>query len=294
MKTLPAGLQDHLDSGATTMCYCWRLIRKDGVTMGFTEHDEDLTFDGTTFEAASGFQATQITSSLGLNVDNLDVSGALSSDAIKEEDITAGRYDDSKIELWWVNFADVSQRVLMVKGNIGEVKQQGIAFNAELRSMSNRLNQKQGRKYQRTCDAVFGDERCKFNKASVTEAGTIAVTNTPRSFVVSGLSAANDFYSRGVLTWTSGSNNGSSFDVKTHVNSGTVIIELWTPCPFNPEVGDTFTIVAGCKQDMATCRDKFNNLANFQGFPHIPGNDVLYRTPTQGGSNQNGGSLVGN
>lgn len=295
MKTLPAGLQAHLDSGATTMCYCWRVVRKDGVTLGFTEHDNDLVFLSTTFEASAGFSATQVSSSLGLNVDNLDVAGAMQSDHITEPDLTAGRYDDAKVELWYVNFTDVSQRTLVLKGNLGEVKQSGIAFTAELRSLTNRLNQKQGRKFQRTCDAVFGDARCKFNKASVTETGTITVSSSPRSFRASGLSAATDFYSRGVLTWLTGPNAGAAYDVKTHTNSsGVVTVELWTPCPYAPVVGNTFTIVAGCKQDFDTCKTKFNNIANFQGFPHIPGNDIIYKTPSQGGSNQGGGSLVGN
>jgi len=28
MKTLPDGLQAHLDSGATTLCWCWQLTRR--------------------------------------------------------------------------------------------------------------------------------------------------------------------------------------------------------------------------------------------------------------------------
>ena len=57
MKTLPAALQSHLDTGATTLAWCWRVTRRDGVTLGFTDHDRDLTFDGATYEAATGFTA---------------------------------------------------------------------------------------------------------------------------------------------------------------------------------------------------------------------------------------------
>ena len=60
MKTLPAALDAHLATGATTLCWCWRLTRRDGIRFGFTDHDRDVVFDGTTFEAAAGFTASEI------------------------------------------------------------------------------------------------------------------------------------------------------------------------------------------------------------------------------------------
>ena len=50
MRALSAGLQDHLNSGATTLCWCWRITRNDGTAFGFTDHDRDIAFDGTLFE----------------------------------------------------------------------------------------------------------------------------------------------------------------------------------------------------------------------------------------------------
>ena len=47
MKTLPAALDAHLATGATTLCWCWRLTRRDGIRFGFTDHDRDVVFDGT-------------------------------------------------------------------------------------------------------------------------------------------------------------------------------------------------------------------------------------------------------
>jgi len=58
MKALSPDLAAHLASGATTLCWCWRVVRRDGVVLGFTDHDRALTFDGTTYEAASGFTAS--------------------------------------------------------------------------------------------------------------------------------------------------------------------------------------------------------------------------------------------
>jgi len=36
MKQFAATLQTHLDSGTTTLAWCWRLTRNDGAVFGFT------------------------------------------------------------------------------------------------------------------------------------------------------------------------------------------------------------------------------------------------------------------
>ena len=90
MKTLPSGFQAHLDSGATTLCWCWRITRRTSERLGFTDHDRDLVFDGTTFEAATGFSASEIRSSVGLGVDNLEVQSALVSSRLSETSLAAG------------------------------------------------------------------------------------------------------------------------------------------------------------------------------------------------------------
>ena len=105
MKTISEDLQSHLNSGVTTLCWCWKITRNDGAVQGFTDHDTDLAFDGVTYEAASGFTASEVQSSLGLAVDNLTVVGALNSSTINEADLAAGLYDDASIEIWRVNWS---------------------------------------------------------------------------------------------------------------------------------------------------------------------------------------------
>ena len=80
MKTLPTGLQAHLDSGTTTLAWCWKITRRDGAVYGFTDHDLALIFAGTTFEPESGFVPSEIRAAQDFSVDAQDVEGALSSD----------------------------------------------------------------------------------------------------------------------------------------------------------------------------------------------------------------------
>ena len=276
------------------MCYCWRVKRKDGVIMGFTEHDDPVTFAGMTYEAEAGFTATQVQQALGLSVDNMEVVSAFRSDHISEIDLIAGVYDDAEIIVYWVNWSAPAQRTIIMAGNFGEVTQRGIEFRCELRSLTHRLNQKVGRVYQRTCDAVFGDNRCKANAAAVTFTGTVTSVSTNGAFTASGLGAhATDYFGRGVLKWLTGSNANAITDIRTHALVGaSAQFDLWTPAVADVQVGDTFQVTAGCKQTAEVCKAKFNNLVNFQGFPHMPGQDVITTYPTQGGDNQEGGALV--
>jgi uncharacterized phage protein (TIGR02218 family) len=298
VKNISTGLQNHLDGRATTMCYCWKVTRNDGLVQGFTDHDKSLTFDSVAYEASTGFTASQFAASMGLAVDNLEVEGALSSDSLNEEDLATGQYDNASVELYWVNWANVSQRHIVSKGYIGEVKRSGVMFQAEVRGLSNMLQQKLGRKYQRYCNAVIGDARCgiDLNSATYKGSGTVDSVSSNRTFTATGLTGfADDWFTAGVVNWLTGANANSSMEVKLHdYTSGVVTIELWQAMPNNIAASDTFSITVGCKQDAATCNSKFNNIANFRGFNLIPGPDVLLFYPKQGDDNLDGGSLLGN
>lgn len=279
MKAISPSLQSHLQSGATTLCWCWRLTRKDGATQGFTDHDRALSFDGTVFEAAAGFTASDITDSLGLSVDNLEVTGAISSPALDEDDLAAGRYDDATVEIYRVNWQSPADRVLMRYGSLGEVRRSGHAFTAEVRGLAHYLQQPKGRLYQYTCDADFGDARCGVNIDTPAFKGVAAVTAaiSARKFEVSGLGAfGTGFFTRGLAEFTSGAAAGLKIEVKAHVKaSGVVSLELWSDAQGPPAAGDTLTVTAGCDKYMATCKNRFGNAVNFRGFPDMPGNDFV-------------------
>lgn len=279
MKQLDSAFATHLASRTTTLAWCWRLTRRDTVKLGFTDHDRDLQFDDTVFEAAAGFTGSELRDSVGLSVSNMEVESALSSSRLREEDILAGAYDDARVEIWRVNWQEPAQRVLMRSGSIGEVRRNGLSFTAEVRGLSHYLQQPSGRLFQYGCDARLGDERCKVNLASAEFHGTGAVTilQTARSFVVSSLEGhAAGWFSRGTLSFTSGANAGRAFEIKQHVAGATqVSIELWQEPVAAVQVGDTFVAVAGCDKHLATCAAKFSNTRNFRGFPHMPGNDFL-------------------
>ena len=297
MRAIPAALQARLDSGVTTLAQAWKLVRRDGVIAGFTDHDRDLVIDGVTYRAGTGFGASEASSRFDLSVDGGEIAGALIDDALTEADLAAGRYDAADIETWLVDWSDVSLRVLTARGRLGEIRREGAAFTAELRGLADLLSQESGRLYTAKCGADVGDSRCRVNIGHPTlrGSGTVAAVLGTSLFAASGLAAyADGLFSAGRLTWSSGGNAGLAVEVKQHsVEFGDITLSLWQAMPEDVSEGDTFTVSAGCDKRFATCRDRFGNSDNFRGFPHIPGNDFVISYPVPGtaaGSSESGDS----
>lgn len=289
-------LQAHLLQGVTTLCRAWDLTRKDGWVMGFTDHDLDLRFDGLTYRADTGMTAKVLSQSTGLSVDNTEALGALSAVAVTEEDIQAGRYDGAQVRAWLVNWTAPEQRALQFQGTIGEITRSGGAFQAELRGLAEALNQAQGRVYQKPCSAILGDGGCRFDLDTPGYSTELSVETVEEARVfrfaqIAGFDAR--WFENGRLEVLDGAAAGLTGLVKNdREGGGARMIELWHSLRAEVAPGDRIKLVAGCDKRSETCKVKFNNFLNFQGFPHIPGEDWLVSYPVRGRRN-NGGSLQG-
>lgn len=275
MRTLPPELAAHLAGEATTTCHCWRVTRSDGLVLGFTDHDHDLRFAGTTFLAASGFSGGEVEAATGLAASTDAVAGGFSSEVITEEDLAAGLYDRARVERYLVNWDRPEQHMLLDVREVGEVTRSGAAFTAELRSLAHRLAQPQGRVYNRRCAAQFGDGRCRADLAAWTGEGTVVAVVDASTIIVQGLASfTDDFFRLGLLTLE----NGQPVDIEGHrrLADGTAELRTWLPLEGGVEAGQGFVITAGCDKTFATCKARFANHLNFRGFPHVPGTDFAY------------------
>lgn len=286
MRALDQAFQARLDGGATTLCRCWLVIRSDGAAFGFTDHDEDVAFDGQVFLANSGMTAQAIERTTGLSIDNAEAVGALSAAGLSEADLRAGLFDGAAVQHWLVDWSDPAARVLEFRGTLGEIRQAAGAFEVELRGAAEALNQPVGRAYQGTCEQALGDAKCGVDTTDPAFAASVTVTEVlgPRLVVVSDLSAyAEDWFTHGSALWSGGANAGRSGQVKLDLVLGTDRrLEFWRDPAFAIAVGDTLDVVAGCDKAAATCRAKFSNFLNFRGFPHIPGDDWVTAYPATG------------
>jgi uncharacterized phage protein (TIGR02218 family) len=180
-------------------------------------------------------------------------------------------------------------------GRIGEVRREDKAFVAELRSLADQLAQETGRLYGATCSVDLGDVRCGIDLGDPAFRGEGMVTalNGVSSFTASGLDAFDDgWFTAGKLVFTSGANEGAAMEVKRHAaNGATVMLALWQAMAEPVAEGDTFVVTAGCDRRLSTCRKRFDNVVNFRGFPHIPGNDFVLRYAVDGEPGNDGASL---
>ncbi|MEM1074964.1 MAG: DUF2163 domain-containing protein [Pseudomonadota bacterium] len=292
MAQMNAELKAHLESGLTTLAHAWAIERKDGVILGFTDHDQDLQFGGVTYRADTGLSALSLAQSTGLSVDNTDALGALSDLSIREDDIEQGRFDEAKVRAWLVNWQDVSQRFLQFRATIGELRRADGGFEAELRGLTEMLNRPLGRVYQKPCTAVLGDEKCGVNVLSPAFSVALPVEYVDRSRIFQWQSIAGfepGWFNRGRLEVLDGAGAGLWGMIKQDVLIGdTRMIELWEPIRSPLIAGERVRIIAGCDKRNSTCRAKFGNLLNFQGFPDLPGDDWLLAVPRSTGTNTGG------
>ena len=95
------------------------------------------------------------------------------------------------------------------------------------------------------------------------------------------------WFASGILTWTSGANVGRITEVPAHDLAGSIATLTLLEAPVRPiAAGDSFTARAACDKRMATCGAKFANVANFRGFPNIPGQDAVLRFASRDGGNE--------
>jgi uncharacterized phage protein (TIGR02218 family) len=261
----------------TSSAYGWRLERRDGVTMGFTSHDRDVEVDGLLLRGAPGMMPSSITESLGLDVDGLDVRGALTSDAIRPDDLQAGRWDGAQLSIFlfdWSNPA-AGQRILAV-GELGAVSYGGDRFEAEFKGPASKLDRAVAPYTSPSCRAGFCDADCGLNAARFTHEATVASVTGTTITLTQDLPGATGAFALGRLRWLGAANCGLYSDIMA---SGADSLQLAGPPPFAVAPQARVQLIEGCDKLIATCADRFANAINFRGEPYLPGNDILTRYP---------------
>ncbi|MFD1795824.1 DUF2163 domain-containing protein [Paracoccus aurantiacus] len=263
----------------TTIARAWSITRKDGLTLGFTDHDQQLSFHGISFRPDVGLTAQAVVQGTGLSVDNTEVIGALSDGAIEERDIVAGRWDGAELCQWEVDWADPSKAVLVFRGHLGEVTRGGGMFRAELRGLSEPLNKVKGRVFQPRCSALLADSACKVDMTApgLSAEGILEDVDGAR-LTLSHLAGYDDrWFERGRINILTGEAAAIEGHIKNDraMPGGLREIDLWVEPGGLPRRGDRIRIEAGCNKSASMCRAKFNNFINFRGFPHLPEEDWL-------------------
>lgn len=291
-RSISGAMQTWLGNESVTLAYCVKLTRRDGVIFGFTSFDRDITFSSQLYEASNSMIGSAIKSAVGTGVDNMDIIALLRSDRINQIDIQAGIYDTATLEIFAVNWADLTMgKMILLKGLLGEIRMQDGQFTVEIRSLAQRLTQQIGELTTSSCRARLGDSRCTINLAGtdpITGLGyrvskTVTVVTDALTLTFGSVSQASSYFAYGVVTFTSGLNTGLSREIKSHTNSaGAAALSLQEQFPYAIAVGDVATLQVGCDGLFPTCVSKFANAVNNQSNPHVPGIDKISQVGKSG------------
>lgn len=290
-KTIPVALAAHYATPWHTICTCVKVVRTDGVTLGFNSTNRPLTVAGLVYEP--GFDLQALASTESLSVDNLELRIVPDDATVPASDLLTGRWNNAAFTVFEVNYKAPADGINILKvGTLGEVQTRRAYFVVEFRSQSQALQQTQVIYTNKTCRARLGDALCTVDLGPFTYTGTITAADSASIFSDSGRAEADDWFGEGIIQFTSGNNDGFRQKVRAFAAGGE--FTLSRPLPFTPAPGDTYSVIAGCRKrhdrnlanpdGVSDCLDKFNNVLNFQGEPHLPGLDALTKpggTPTQ-------------
>ncbi len=283
MRNLSQSMIASLQSGVTHLSWCWKLTRTDGIVSGFTDHDQDLVFDGLVWKAASGIAPGVIETALGFETDSAGTAGSVLHDTLSAEDLKSGLFDGARVEIWRVDWQNTDDRVGIWAGEIGDIQVENNAFQAELVSNSRKLERNIGRSFSKNCDAELGDTRCE-KDITGPPWRTIATIETvigPSSFTVQGLSfSPADWFVFGAVEWLDTEKTANHARIFKHYSSGPdEVFELLLSPRIPLESGDQIALIVGCDKTLIHCADRFANVGNFRGCPFMPGNDALLAIP---------------
>ena len=90
MRNTPSALLAHMRSTNPTLCSLISVTRTDGVVLAVTDHDRDVPYLSTVYEASLGVGASAMEITATLGVDNLETKGFLGVLGVSEASIASG------------------------------------------------------------------------------------------------------------------------------------------------------------------------------------------------------------
>lgn len=262
-----------LDAELTHLALCWRLVRRDGVALGFTSHDRPLLVNGLRHESRPGMSPSAVVLGDGVTADDMEVAGALSAGALTGADLLAGRWDGARMDLFLVDWRDPDAgQQWLAEGSLGDVAVgtgADAGFTAELIGPGAALAASVVESCSPECRAELGDARCKVDLRPRERLATVTAVAQDR-VQTAGIVAADQV--QGELAVLDGPNAGLVRRLLAEDGGWLVMDE-----PLALAAGARVRLREGCDKRFATCRERFANARNFRGEPHVPGADLLTR-----------------
>ncbi|MBO9580743.1 MAG: DUF2163 domain-containing protein [Sphingobium sp.] len=265
-----------LGQSLCAFAFCWRLERRDGVTIGLTSHDRTVMVDGLRYEPAPGITPSAIQHGGDPRTDIAEVAGALSGAALSEADLDAGRWDGASAVLHLTEWTEPGTLWLeLARGTLGSVARSSIGYSAALKGLGVQLAEEAAPATSPTCRARFGDRDCTVDLRPLQSTAVLIEAHAER-VRFDGL--GEGLYLFGSLRWLTGPCAGIAQMIVGQDGDDLFLAE---PPPLAVEAGMRALLTQGCDKRLATCSARFGNAANFRGEPFLPGMDLLTRYPGQ-------------
>lgn len=258
----------------SSQAWYWSVQRADGVGLATTSHDRSADVEGVTYEAAPDFTPDELILSDRLFGSELSFSGPLVSRGLRRQDVVAGRWSGASIQLAVGDWRSASPPTVLCGGQLGLLRIRGEAFTAKLDLKPEKLREQACPQTSPECRAMLGDRQCRVDLRERRQHSHVSIANGAALT----LADATDLqrFRFGRLRWLSGKNAGLEHDV---VDVAQGWLRLREEPAYEAEPGDRVLLTDGCDKRLQTCSERFHNVANFRGEPHLPGTDLLTRYP---------------
>jgi uncharacterized phage protein (TIGR02218 family) len=263
-----------LSRDVVPIAWCWRIERRDGVTIGLTTHDRAINIDGLVYSPAPGMRPSAVGQRIGLEAASLEIEGALSGSAIAEADLADGRWDGAAVRLSVVNWQDSNQQVVIAEGRLGRVTRETQRFEALMASRDPALERSACAATSPECRAMLGDRQCRVALAPLRMRTVVASVSEDGAYLLADHPGEGTL-PFGRLRWIDGARRGIDETIIAQTG-GAVRTERGGVAAL---AGARVELTQGCDKRAATCAGRFANIASFRGEPHLPGFDLLTRYP---------------
>lgn len=230
-KSISSQLLADLQKTVTTTAVCVDIVRRDGKTIRLTNHDSDLVVDGHTYNHSIPFVLGAVDSGSQMSTDNVALTLFADGTVFDLDAFDAGLYDSAECSIFTVDYENTSHgKMTLRRGWFGPIdRNQNRVITVTVTGLLKVLDFEVGRIYQPTCDADFGDRRCKvavnisqaYSERNLYRAGDwvyymdtallTAITLVNPGFEVDGVRAAN----QPITGWTRAAGSGITVKADT-------------------------------------------------------------------------------
>lgn len=303
MKTVTSALVDLLRSRDPVLVFdLYQFTLPGDTVLYYGTADVPIVYNGNTYGGSVRWDRSQIDLKVGLEADSLTVKAYASpTDLVNgvpfHQFLRQGGFDNAYLLLqrafyphpggffvdgcftppgWLLAGQAIGAPtgvVWLFSGLVTEVITGGLQAQIKIDSHLYTLDRKIPRNlYQHLCNHVLYGQGCGLNGANFAVQGQAQAGSTIFQLVTNLTGYVAGYFSLGKLQFTSGALQGTWSGIQTQVGAGSQALTLTLTAPLlaPPAPGDAFTAWPGCDRALRTCKNKFNDVDHFRGFPWIP------------------------